>query len=327
MPTQSRGHGTRRLNLGVQSLLSTRVIAMFVFKAHTKPIYSLAFSPDGRYLASAAGDEAVHLWDAAVKKKIRSHPGSNFYSHVRFSPDSRLLGWVGYGTRVWSLDEPDKPLLENLDFAHTCCFSPDGKVFATQGHQAIQRWDTKTWNSLSGGWGGTRESTGGERFPANCVAYSPEGQVVASSFGVLGKRGYDTVIYFFDAKTGKEKLSLRSEFASAHPTALAFSPDGATLAGVYGPHLRVWDVGTAINVAVRTVGKKHFKDVVFTHDGRQIVTVHNDESVRIWEAPTWHEVAGFDWKIGKLGALAVSPDGLCIAAGSSTGKVIIWDTD
>src|SRR5262249_21621950 len=204
-----------------------------------------------------------------------------------------------------------KPLLENPDFAHTCCFSPDGKVFATQGDEAIQRWDTKTWNSLPGGWGGTRESSGGAKFPTDCVAYHPDGKVVASSFASLGSGRYDSIIYLFDAKTGKEKSSLRSEFASAHPTALAFSPDGDYLAGVYGPHLRVWDVKTAINVAVRTVGKKHFKDVVFTHDARRIVAVNNDESVRIWQAPTWHEVPAFEWKIGKLGALAVSPDGLC----------------
>jgi WD40 repeat protein len=298
---------------------------MFVFKAHTKPIYSLAFSPDGRYLASAAGDETVHLWDASSKTKIRSHPGSQFYTHIRFSPDSCLLGWVGYGTRVWSIEKPETPLLENRDFANACCFSPDGNVFATHGPEAIRRWDTKTWNPLPGGWGGTRESTGGERFPCDCVAYRPDGKIVACSFGILGKRRYDSIIYLFDATTGKETSSLRTDFANPHPTAIAFSPDGDYLAGIYGAYLRVWDIKTASEVAVRTVGKKHFKDLLFTPDGQQIVGVNNDETVRVWGSPTWNEVRGFNWKIGKLGSLAITPDGCCIAAGGSTGKVVIWD--
>ncbi len=301
---------------------------MFVFKAHRKLISSLAYSPDGRYLASGGGDEVVHLWDVATKTKLRTLPGSYLDSHVRFSPDGRLLACVGSGTRVWSLDEPEKPLLEKEDYANTCCFSPDGQVFATQGSdRPIQRWDTKTWQLLSGGWGGTRESNNSVRFPSNCVAYHPDGKLVASSFGILGVDGYDSIIYLFDAETGEEKFSLRSDFVSAHPTALVFSPDGNYLAGVYGPKVLVWDIKEAAIVATRAVGKKHFKDVVFLHDGRKIITVNNDESVHVWEAPLWEQGTEFKWKIGKLGSLAVSPDGLCIAAGSATGKIVIWDID
>lgn len=299
---------------------------MLVFKAHSKPIYSLAYSPDGRFLATAVGDKAIHLWDATAKQRIRTFQGSTFFSHVRFSPDSRLIGWVGYGTRVWSLDEPDKPVLENREHANTCSFSPDGKVFATHSYKAIRRWDTRTWNTLQDEWGGTREFSGRDRMPVGCGEFHPDGTVIAAAFAIQNNRHYDSVISLFDAHTGREKSSLRADFANAHLSALAFSADGSYLAGVYGPYLRIWDVKTAVEIAVRTVGEKHFKDVVFTHDGRQVISVNNDETVRVWEAPNWHEVRGFEWKIGKLGALAVSPDGCCISAGSSTGKVIIWDT-
>ena len=57
------------------------------------------------------------------------------------------------------------------------------------------------------------------------------------------------------------------------------------------------------------------------------MTVHNDEMVRAWDTSSWSEAGSYAWKIGKLGAVAVAPDGCRVAAGGSTGKVVIWDVD
>jgi WD40 repeat protein len=258
-----------------------------------------------------------------------------YYPALALSPDGRSLGGVGRPIRVWRLGRLGEsaaasatPVLEARDFAETCAFSPDGRTFVTQGSdRPLRRWNTADWSELPGGWGGSREHHRGAQFPTGCVAYHPRGTLLASSYGVLGRRGFDSVIYLRDADDGKLSGTLTAEFASAHPTAIAFSPSGDHLAGVFGPYLRAWHVPSQKAVAARKVGTKHFKGLAFTPDGRGLVTVSNDEHVRLWDTASWSEVGGFEWQVGQLRSVAVAPDGMRMAAGSATGKVVIWDVD
>jgi WD40 repeat protein len=110
-------------------------------------------------------------------------------------------------------------------------------------------------------------------------------------------------------------------------THLAFSPDGRFLAGTAGPRLRVWDLGLDREVALHKRGPKHFQGLSFTHDGRFLATVSNDETVRIWDARTWTEHTTYTWKIGRLLNISFAPDGLRAAAGSDKGQIVIWDVE
>src|SRR5262249_40645894 len=90
---------------------------------------------------------------------------------------------------------------------------------------------------------------------------------------------------------------------------------------------RVWDVAALAEVAHRQVGGHWFKGLAFTPDGGRLVTVSNDQTARLWDTGTWREAGGYEWKVGKLASVAVSPDGMRMAAGGSTGKVVVWDVD
>jgi WD40 repeat protein len=304
---------------------------MFVFKAHDTVIYSVAFSPDGELLAMAANGSQVRVWDVLGEPLWQQLevPGSVLRQWVAFSPDGKRLGWVGRGARVWDVATFRSVLLADaIGSLEQCCFSPDGAVFIAQGSEyPVRRWEASTGRALPGGWGGTREENNGERFPLGCVDYAPDGSSIASGFGVRGERGFDSVVYLYDAASGAERAVFRAPHANAHPTAITYSPDGRYLAGIYGPHLRIWNVADRMETAHRNIGKKHFKGLAFTPDGTRLVTVSNDETVRLWDTSSWNEVGGFEWKVGKLGCVAVSPDGMKMAAGGSTGKVVIWDVD
>lgn len=302
---------------------------MIVFKASAQPIAALAFSLDGARLAVCDNHGHAYVWAAPYESPLAvSESPRSLELGLAFSPDGNLLACVGYYSIVVVDLATGAPVLSLQEGANRCRFSPDGKVFVSQGQdKPLRRWDASSWKELPGGWGGSRSSTDRKQFPLCPLAYHPDGSVLAAGFAVSGSRGYDSAVFLWDANTGKELGRLVSAHASAHPTEIVFSPEGRFLAGVYGPHLRIWDVAARAEVAHRQVGRKHFQGVAFTPDGGRVVTVSNDETVRLWAAPTWAEVEGFSWKIGKLRCVAVSPDGMRMAAGGDRGKVVVWDVD
>ncbi len=74
-------------------------------------------------------------------------------------------------------------------------------------------------------------------------------------------------------------------------------------------------------------GKKHFTGVAFHPSGRLLGVTSNDTTVKFYDTETWAVTSTFNWDIGKLRSIAFSNDGTLAAAGSDTGKVVIWDVD
>lgn len=297
-----------------------------IFSAHRKPIYALAFSADGKLLATSAGDETVRLWSLATLTKVRELPGSRFWCPLALSSNGRWLARGGYGVRVWDLGKDAAPTIATDQFTEAVAFAPDGKILAAHGNSSrpLTRWSLPSAKPLAGGWGGTRESTGGSQFPCGTMLYHPAGKLLATVFGVSGSRGYNSVIYLWDARTGKLKCTLRADYASAHPVTMAFSFDGLLLAAAYGPLVRVWSVAAAKEVAAWKASKKHVKGLAFTRDGKRLISVSGDELARYYDTKKWKEASTFDSPIGKLVALTASIADDRMASGSATGKVVVW---
>jgi WD40 repeat protein len=267
---------------------------VLTFKAHKKPIYAVAFSPDGKQLATSSGDETVRLWNLDDPTELRAFPGSGFIAPITFSPDGKFLARGGYGVAVWDVESGAEIITYKMT-VETVAFSPDGTEVATFGSDSVlMRWSIPKGESLLGGWGGDRSDNNGDRFPAGAMTYSPDGTVIVTCYGVLGTKGFNSRLLLWDRKTGKQRGELVSAFTYGHLLALTYSPDGAVIAGNYGPVLGVIDVKSGKQVAGIKPGAKHFKGLAFTPNGKRLIAVNTDATVRVYDTTTWTETAGYE---------------------------------
>ena len=78
---------------------------------------------------------------------------------------------------------------------------------------------------------------------------------------------------------------------------------------------------------IKNDSKKHFTGVAFHPSGKYLAATSNDATVKLYDTTTWAVARTFTWDIGKMRSIAFSPDGTLAAAGSDSGKVVVWDVD
>jgi outer membrane protein OmpA-like peptidoglycan-associated protein len=179
---------------------------------------SIAFSPDGKQVASGSTDKTVIFWDAATGKEIRRLSGhTDPVTSIAFSPDGKQVasGSTDKTVIFWdaATGKEIRRLSGHTDPVTSIAFSPDGKLLASGSLDNT----VKLWNVADGRQVRTFVLTGG----VSSIAFSPDGKQVASG-------STDKTVIFWDAATGKE---IRRLSGHADPvTSVAFSPDGRWLA-------------------------------------------------------------------------------------------------
>jgi WD40 repeat protein/serine/threonine protein kinase len=292
---------------------------------HGAPVWSVAYSAELGYLASAGEDGTVQLWDLndpspAAKATLKGHrPGVRA---VCFAPNGRTLasGGGADGTvKVWDADKwfEVQPLAGHSSEVWSVAFSPDGKTLATGGDDnTVKLWDRASGKLLASLKRGSELVTS--------VAYAPDGRTVAAA-------NYDNSVTLWDVATGKERKTLEG-----HPDTVrcvAFSPDGRTLAsgGDGGPlggpmdcAIRLWDGATGTPQGTLAGHSAAVRSLCFTPDGRTLVSVGSDRTIRLWDLGT-HACSRHLKTPAKFWSVAVSPDGRTLATGDDAGQVRLWD--
>ena len=294
----------------------------------SKRVSSIAFSPDGRLLASGSADDGtIKLWDVETGQNIatfteKPEPNSSMLC-VAFSPDGAKLA-VGSvagirllevltGEHIYTRRHIDISELESLASVFSVTFSPDGRRLASASWDGVKLWDVETGQNIT--------TLRGHMRLIDAVAFSPDGLTFASH-SMVG-------IQVWAAATGGHITTLAGP--PNFVTSIAYSPDGTKLAtgSVETKNtehtIKLWDVETGRNIATLRGHTDVVITVAYSPDGTLLASGSKDKTVRLWAVSTGENIATLQGHEKLVFSVAFSPDSTKLASGSEDTSIRLWE--
>ena len=290
-------------------------------KGHSGWVTTMAFSPDGKRLASGSWDQTLKLWEVSSGEQLSATARKNKeIQALAFSRNGRWLATenssntvtlrdarTGQELRELASDKPLGPLGSN--WVYSIAFSPDGRWLATGvDDKTVRLWDVNTGTKV-------RDLTTSRR-RVTYIAFSPDGRRLASGDD-------DKTIRIWNVASGEEVRKLSGHRKSIY--AVAFSPNGRLLASASGDKsVRLWDVDSGREIHTLTGHGNVVTSLAFSPDGRWLVSGSWDKTIKVWEVETGREVrtlAGHDQPVYSV---AFDSHGRWLASGSEDGTIKLW---
>lgn len=287
---------------------------LIIQTGHTSLVNSVAFSSDGKTLASGGGDNAIKIWDIQTGRQIKSLAGHTSYIlSVAFSPDGQKLASGGFDNTIRLWDAKSGTFIRSFE-GHTggifsAAFAPDGRTLASAGFdKTIKLWNVELGREI--------KSLAGHTEVIFSVEFSPDGKTLASG-------SLDNSIKLWDTSTGLHRT------LNAHTKevwSVTFSPDGKTLAsGSPDGTIKLWDVVTGNQTKSFEVHTAILYSVVFSPDGKTLASSGANNTVKLWDIATGQQLKSFEGHTSYVKSIAFSKDGQTLLSGSSDNTIRLWN--
>ncbi len=316
---------------------------------HRSEVGSIAWSPDGKLLASGSADGTIKLWNQDGKDFQTLKHGAPILS-VAWSPDGKMLvsGSFDGTIKLWNKDGKEFPTLKHSSKVYSVAWSPDGKMLVSGSFDGtIKLWnqDGKELQTLkhsskvysvawspdgkmlaSGSSDGTIELWNQDGKELNTLKHS--GQVVGIRFSPDGKLlasiSRDGIIKLWN-KDGKEFKTLKHR---GQIVSMNFSPDGKLLALVSGNDEKTIELWSTVDGKEIWNQKPHsdsVRSVVWSPDGKMLASASIDKTVKLWslegkQVKALRTIKNRSW----VESAAWSSDGKMLAWGSNDGIIKLW---
>lgn len=262
---------------------------LFQFKGHKRWTQMAVFTPNAQALL-VIEENAIREYDVVTNKELRRFPHQHVH-RLAISPDGRIIA-SNSGSEIYLWDLITGKQLRALAGHEVgveggLAFSPDGKTLASSGNKRtdnerviaeVRLWDVATGKELG-------KFAVGRQVPV-ALAFSADGNMLVPGTSVLGGRWNDpssleaAPLEVWEIATRKK----RCRFQAAHSiTAIAFAPDGETVASAGADSIRVWDVFTGVERAHFRGHRAPVNALVFSPDGQTLASASSDTTVLIWD--------------------------------------------
>ncbi|KAF7975275.1 hypothetical protein HWV62_10164 [Athelia sp. TMB] len=297
------------------------------FEGHTHEVSAVAYSPNGRRIASASLDGTIRVRDTETGEELWApfQRHSKAVLSIAYSPSGRHIVSGSFDDTVQIWDSETGEAVGESPFKHyagvNCVtYSSDGMHILSCAINGLVR----IWNVQTGKAGTPPIEGKGDYLstPTWCVAYSPDGLHIVVGYDNTGK------INVYDTETGGAVgPSLKGH--SGRVNCIVYSPDGTRIASCSLDNtIRLWDAKTRQAVGVLKGHAGPVLSVAYSLDGARLVSGSQDKAIRVWDVAT-RNLIGEPLKGhgGGVRSVAYSPDGAHIVSGSSDFTVRVWGAD